>query len=88
MKQKQKEVEIGDVWQNGVGNAKIIVVGFEEEIECGKMIEFAVCLRHSYMLDDFISVQKLPLKTIYKYYDYLGKKKNEFRTIFEVKEEE
>ena len=86
MKQKQKEIEIGDVWQNGIGNAKILVVGFEEEIECGKMIEFAVCLRNSYMLDDFISVQKLPLKTIYKYYDYEGKKKNPFKVLFEVEE--
>lgn len=86
MKHKQKEVEIGDIWQNGIGNAKILVVGFEEEIECGKMIEFAVCLRNSYMLDDFISVQKLPIKTIHKYYDYCGKKKNKFDVLFEVEE--
>ena len=84
MKQKQKEVEIGDVWCNSVGMTYIVVIGFEEEIELGEMIQYAICLRDSSSPDDFIGVQKLPIKTIHKYYDYEGKKKNPFKVLFEV----
>ena len=84
MKQKQKEVEIGDVWCNPAGMAQIVVIGFEEEIVWGEMIQYAICLRDSSTPDDFIGVQKLPIKTIHKYYDYVGKKKNPFKVLFEV----
>lgn len=86
MKQKQKEIEIGDVWCNPSGMVHIVVIGFEEEIEWGEMTQYAICLRDSSSPDDFISVQKLPIKTIHKYYDYCGKKKNPFKVLFEVEE--
>ena len=86
MKQKQKEVEIGDVWMHRVGLIKIVVIGYEEEIQYGRMVEFAVCLREPSCPEDFIGVQKLPIKTIHKYYDYEGKKKNPFNVLFEVEE--
>ena len=85
MKQKQKEVEIGDVWYNPVGMATIVVIGFEEEIEWGERIDYAICLRDG-SPNDFIGVQKLPIKTIHKYYDFEGKKKNPFKVLFEVEE--
>ena len=87
MKEKKKEVEIGDVWCNPAGMTHIVVIGFEEEIEWGDMIDYAICLRDSGP-NDFIGVQKLPIKTIHKYYDYEGKKKNPFKVLFEVKEVE
>lgn len=85
MKEKQKEIEIGDVWYNPLGMVKIVVIGFEEEIECGEMIQCAICLKDS-SHNDFISIQKLPIKTIHEYYDYKGKKKNPFKMLFEVEE--
>lgn len=83
MKEKKKEVEIGDVWYNPVGMAYIVVIGFEEEIAFGDRIDYAICLKDG-SPDDFIGVQKFPIKTIHKYYDYEGKKKNLFKVLFEV----
>lgn len=85
MKEKQKEIEIGDIWINPVGMVQIVVIGFEEEIEWGEMTQYAVCLRDG-SPNDFISIQKLPIKTIHKYYDYEGKKKNPFNVLFEVED--
>ena len=85
MKEKKKEIEIGDVWYNPSGMVNIVVIGFEEEIECGEMIQYAICLKDG-TPNDFISIQKLPIKTIHEYYDYEGKKKNPFKMLFEVEE--
>lgn len=84
MREKQKEIEIGDIWVNTAGMVHIVVIGFEEEIEWGEMMQYAICLRDSSSPDDFIGVQKLPIKTIHKYYNYCGKKKNPFKALFEV----
>lgn len=87
MKEKPKKIEIGDVWINPLGMVHIVVIGFEEEIELGDRIDYAICLRNG-SPDDFIGVQKLPIKTIYKYYYYCGKKKIPFYMLFEVEEEQ
>lgn len=81
----KEKLEISDVWHNQLGMVNIVVIGFEEEIECGEMIQYAICLKDD-SSNDFISIQKLPIKTIHEYYDYKGKKKNPFKTLFEVEE--
>lgn len=85
MKEKKKEIEIGDVWYNPSGMVNIVVIGFEEEIEYGETIQYAVCIKDG-SPNDFISIQRLPIKTIHEYYDYEGKKKNPFKMLFEVEE--
>lgn len=58
-----KDIEIGDIWHNG--GASIRIIEIENNV--------AICFRES--VDSNLlgfNIQKVPLKTIYKYYTFDG----------------